>query len=139
MRKNYIFMGVLVAAAIIYLAFVTLKPQVLHGDTSMIKVTILYPNLPNKRFDFDYYLNKHMPLSIKLQGAGLKGVSIERGYDSELPGTSFEYVAICHLLYNSQEDFLAAFLPNAEVLQGDMPNYTDIEPIIQFSTVELTQ
>ena len=30
---------------------------------------------------------------------------------------------------------MAAFVPHAAVLQGDMPNYTDIEPVIQFSEV----
>jgi hypothetical protein len=30
---------------------------------------------------------------------------------------------------------MAAFMPNAEMLQGDVPNYTDIEPVIQFSEV----
>ena len=33
--------------------------------------------------------------------------------------------------------FLAAFLPHAQVLQGDMPNYTDIEPVMQFSEIKL--
>jgi len=37
--------------------------------------------------------------------------------------------------FTSAEDFMAAFMLHAEVLQGDMPNYTDIEPVIQISEV----
>jgi hypothetical protein len=42
---------------------------------------------------------------------------------------------MCHFLFLSVEDFLAVFTPNAEVLQSDMPNYTDITPVIQFNEV----
>ncbi len=28
----------------------------------MIKVTVLYPNEEGKKFDLDYYLNKHLPM-----------------------------------------------------------------------------
>jgi hypothetical protein len=34
---------------------------------------------------------------------------------------------------------MAAFMPHAEVLQGDMPNYTDIEPVIQISEVLISE
>ncbi len=37
------------------------------------------------------------------------------------------------------EDFLAAFTPQAALLQGDMPNYTDIQPVIQISVVEIAK
>ena len=30
---------------------------------------------------------------------------------------------------------MAAFMPNAVGIQGDIPNYTDIKPVIQFSEV----
>jgi hypothetical protein len=47
--------------------------------------------------------------------------------------------AECHYLFDSMEDFLAAFMPHAELLQGDIPNYTDITPVIQFSVVEIAR
>jgi hypothetical protein len=46
---------------------------------------------------------------------------------------------MCHFLFDTVEDFLAAFMPNAQVLQGDMPNYTDIEPVIQFNEVLISR
>ncbi|NML27454.1 EthD family reductase [Zoogloea dura] len=103
----------------------------------MIKVTILYPNIQGSRFDHSYYLETHMPMSIGLLGAhpGFKGVSVERGLGGAEPGSPPAYLALCHFLFDSVEDFLAAFMPHAALLQGDMPNYTDIEPVIQFNEV----
>jgi uncharacterized protein (TIGR02118 family) len=103
----------------------------------MTKISILYPNNPNSRFDFSYYVETHMPMSIKLLSThpGFKGVSVERGLGGAIAGSQPAYIAMCHFLFNSIDDFLAAFMPNAPVLQGDMRNYTDIEPVIQFNEV----
>jgi uncharacterized protein (TIGR02118 family) len=46
---------------------------------------------------------------------------------------------MCQFLFDSLEDFLAAFEPHAAFLQGDMVNYTDSEPIIQISAVEIVR
>lgn len=103
----------------------------------MIKISILYPN--SGRFDMDYYLGKHMPRSIELlsKGKGYKGVSVERGLGGASPGSAPTYVAICHYLFDTADDFMAAFLPHAAELQGDMQNYTDIATVIQVSEVAM--
>ena len=82
-----------------------------------------------------------MPLSIELLSAhpGFKGVSVERGLSGAEPGTDPAYVAMCHFLFESLEDFMAAFLPHATRLQGDLPNYTDIKPVIQVSEVLISR
>ena len=103
----------------------------------MIKVTILYPNTPDARFDFDYYVKTHMPMSIRLLGPRIRSVSVERGIEAAEPGVPPAFVALCHFTCDSRQSFEAAFLPQAAVLQGDMPNYTDIVPIIQFSEIML--
>ena len=88
----------------------------------------------------DYYLNKHMPLSTALlSGAkGFRGVSVERGMEIEEPRIESTYVAMCHYYFDSLEDFMAAFIPHAEELRGDIKNYTDIQPVIQINKVEIT-
>ena len=103
----------------------------------MIKVTILYPNTPGARFEFDYYVKTHMPMSIRLLGPRIRSVSVERGIEAAEPGVPPAFVALCHFTCDSRQSFEAAFLPQAAVLQGDMPNYTDIVPIIQFSEITL--
>jgi len=103
----------------------------------MIKISILYPNDKGSRFDLRYYVETHMPRSIALLSAhpGFKSVSVEHGLGGAMPGTNAAYIAMCHYQFDSIESFMAAFTPHAAELQGDMPNYTDIEPVIQFNEV----
>jgi uncharacterized protein (TIGR02118 family) len=103
----------------------------------MVKISILYPNNPGARFDFAYYTQTHMPRSIALLSAhpGFKGVSVERGVGGAAPGEAPAYVAMCHFHFRTADDFMQAFMPNAPELQGDMPNYTDIAPVIQINEV----
>ena len=107
----------------------------------MIKISILYPNKPGSRFDVGYYTGTHMPRSIELLGAhpGFKGVSVERGVGGAEPGSEPASVAMCHFLFSSVDAFMQAFVPNAAELQGDMPNYTDIEPLIQINEVLISK
>lgn len=107
----------------------------------MTKISILYPNTKGSRFDMRYYAETHMPMSIRLLTAhpGFKGVSVERGLGGAIPGTEAAYVAMCHFLFDSLEDFMAAFTPHAAVLQGDIPNYTDVEPVIQVNEVLISR
>jgi uncharacterized protein (TIGR02118 family) len=107
----------------------------------MTKISILYPNNKGARFDMRYYVETHMPLSIDLLSThpGFKGVSVERGLGGAEPGTDAAYIAMCHFLFDSIEDFMTAFLPHASRLQGDMPNYTDIKPVIQFNEVLISR
>jgi uncharacterized protein (TIGR02118 family) len=105
----------------------------------MIRVSIFYPNKPGGRFDLDYYLNRHMPVTIERLGESLKGVTVEYGLTGAAPDAPPPYVAMCHLLFDSVESFQAAFFPHAAELQGDIPNYTDVEPGIQISEVKLSR
>ena len=98
----------------------------------MIHLHILYPKKEGAHFDWEYYLNIHMPLSKKLQGEFIKGISIVKGIE-DIDAAPVSFVAITNIQYNSVDDFMNAFMPHIEVLQGDMKNYTNIEPQIQFS------
>ena len=105
----------------------------------MIRVSIFYPSRPNSRFDVDYYLSTHMPLALGLLGAAVKAVSVEIGVYGGMADQAPPFTAICAFTCESVEAFTAAFLPNADVLQGDIPNYTDIAPVIQVSEVRMDQ
>lgn len=107
----------------------------------MFNICSIYPNKKGARFDFDYYLNTHIPLSIEKLGSatGFKGVSVERGMSIESPPIESSYVAMCHYYFETLEDFMLAFMPHAAELQGDIKNYTDMEPIIQINKVEITK
>jgi uncharacterized protein (TIGR02118 family) len=103
----------------------------------VIKVTILYPNTPGGRFDFDYYLTRHMPLSIELLGPAMRQVTVERGVSPGAPWPEPAFAAICSFVCDSREAYEAAFLPHMRTLQGDIPNYTDQQAIIQISEIEI--
>jgi uncharacterized protein (TIGR02118 family) len=101
----------------------------------MIKVSILYPNRENVRFDIDYYRDKHMTLAAKHFGTALKGWSIDRGVNAGEPGSKPSFVAAGHFLFDSMEAFRNVFDPVAGALVADIPNYTDSAPHILISEV----
>jgi len=105
----------------------------------MVTISMLYTH--GSKFDLDYYFNTHMPMSVERLSThpGFRGVSVVRGIGGGRPGSEPVYVAMCHYLFDSLEDFLAAFTPHAALLQADMANYTDTQPIIQISAVEIVR
>lgn len=105
----------------------------------MISVCVLYPRTESSRFDMDYYLNKHMPMASKVLGSALTGVTVEAGIAGTEPGSPPANAVVCRLLFDSTETFLAAFGPHAAQLQGDIPNYTDIAPVIQINEVKMSR
>jgi uncharacterized protein (TIGR02118 family) len=101
----------------------------------MIKVSVLYPSKPGNRFDVDYYLTVHMPMSARLLGTAVKEISIEIGIAGGGPNEPAPFAAIVGFACDSVDVFMAAFTPVVGQLQGDIPNYTDIEPVIQISEI----
>ena len=101
----------------------------------MIKVSVLYPNRPGARFDVEYYLNTHMPMAARLLGQALTAFTVEIGIPGPTGTTPF--AAIAAFTCETVEDFIGASTPVADQLQGDIPNYTDIQPVIQFSEIRI--
>ncbi|MCL2523999.1 MAG: EthD family reductase [Betaproteobacteria bacterium] len=103
----------------------------------MVKISVLYSNIVGSRFDFDYYLSKHMPRAIKLLSAypGFRGVTVERGIGGAEPNSPPKYTAACFFTFDTVDSFISAFMPHANELQGDIQNYTDIPAEIQFSEI----
>jgi uncharacterized protein (TIGR02118 family) len=102
-----------------------------------IKVSVLYPSGEGKTFDIAYNCDKHIPMVRRLLGPALKGVAVEQGIAGGEPGAPAPYLAMGHLSCDSIEAFMTAFLPVADVLHGDIPNYTNSRPTIQASEVKL--
>jgi uncharacterized protein (TIGR02118 family) len=101
----------------------------------MIKASVMYPNTPGARFDHDYYRDKHMPLVQARMGRACLYYTVDKGLSGGTPNSSATYVAMCHIFSDSLEAFQAGFGPNAEELLADIPNYTDLSPILQISEV----
>ena len=103
----------------------------------MIKVSVFYPNEKGKKFDMEYYLSKHLPMVKQKLGDACKSVSAEQGLAGAAPNSPATYIAMCHLYFDSVDAFQAAFGPNVKAIMGDVPNYTDIQSIIQISEVKM--
>jgi uncharacterized protein (TIGR02118 family) len=101
----------------------------------VVKVSVLYPSKPGDRFDVDYYVGVHMPMAKRLLGDAVKAISIEIGVGGGAPGAPAPYAAVVGFTSESVETFMGAFVPVMGQLQGDIPNYTDIEPVIQVSEI----
>ncbi|MEO5890120.1 MAG: EthD family reductase [Ferruginibacter sp.] len=101
----------------------------------MIKVTILYPNGDGKKFDMDYYSNKHMPMLAGLLGDSLKLFEIDKGIGGRTPNEPIPYLAIGYLYFDKLSAYQHSFGPNAEKIRNDIPNYTNIQPVVQVSEV----
>lgn len=103
----------------------------------MIKVSVLYPNSDAASFDMDYYCNSHMPMVKEKLGDACKNVAVDGGLGGGAPDSPPLYVAMGHLYFDSVGDFQSAFGPHAEAIMGDIPNYTNVEPVIQVSDVHM--
>jgi uncharacterized protein (TIGR02118 family) len=105
----------------------------------MIKVSVMYPNQPGARFDHAYYRDKHMPLVQKLMGSACRFYTVDKGLAGGGPGEPPTYIGMCHIYCDSVESFQAGFGPQAQQILGDIPNYTDLTPIVQISEVVVGQ
>lgn len=101
----------------------------------MTKVSVMYPSGADKTFDMDYYCNTHLPMVTELLGDALKGASVEKGLGGATPGSVAPFVSMGNMYFDSADDFGKAFGPNAEKIMSDLPNFTNIEPVMQISEV----
>src|SRR6266853_216973 len=97
----------------------------------MIEVTVAYPAGQGRTFNMDYYLKTHIPLFQKRMGAAMKTIRVSRGIGGSTPA----FVAMVHATFDSAEVFATAFAPHTAELQGEAPNYTNIQPVVQISEV----
>jgi uncharacterized protein (TIGR02118 family) len=109
--------------------------KIQQREHAMIKVSVMYPNKPGARFDHEYYRDKHMPLLKARMGEACKYYTIDKGLAGGTPDAPATYVGMCHIFCDSVPAFQAAFGPHAKEIMGDIPNYTDLSPVIQISEV----
>lgn len=100
----------------------------------MIKVSVLYPHRPDAKFDFDYYCRRHIPMVRDRLGEACHGIAVDKGLAGEA-GAPPAQVAMAHLYFESVAAFQKAFAPHDAEISGDVPNYTNIEPVLVISEV----
>jgi uncharacterized protein (TIGR02118 family) len=94
----------------------------------MIRVSVLYRK--GGKFDFDYYVNKHMKLVHKLLDPfGLIKTEVDKG----IGNVPFE--AMGHLVFKTIEDMQKGLQAHDPELAADLVNFSDIKPEFQISEI----
>ncbi len=102
----------------------------------MISMTVMYPNEEGGHFDFDYYLNTHMPMVSGLwTPMGMKGTQVNKGIGGGAEGTEAPFVVIAQVVFDSLEDLQAAQAAHGGEIFHDLANFTDLTPRVQISEV----
>jgi len=95
----------------------------------------MYPNGKDVKFDSDYYINSHLPMIVNTLGDALKGLELDLGVASRVPGQPAPYVAIAHLKFDDVAAFQATFGPHAKDFAADVKNYSNVDGQLQISNL----
>jgi uncharacterized protein (TIGR02118 family) len=96
----------------------------------------MYPKTDDSTFDMTYYTTKHAALvSSLLTPAGMKSFVADEGLGSMAPDQPAPFMCIGHMTFETVEAFQHAFGPNAQTIVGDIPNFTNVQPVVQISRI----
>jgi uncharacterized protein (TIGR02118 family) len=98
-----------------------------------ITLTVMYPNTPDSKFDMDYYLGSHTELVGKLWGGNLTSARVVKGIGTPDPDTPAPYQVMAILEVESMDVLHQMIEEHGAEVMGDIPNFTDTEPVIQIS------
>jgi len=96
----------------------------------MIRVNVMYPKKEDGKFNYEYYLDKHVPMVKNNLGASLKRFEVYQGI-SGAGGNPEPFVTIASLLFENVDEFRTAFEPHAQEIMADLSNFTNINPTVQ--------
>ena len=100
-----------------------------------VAITVLYPNVEDASFKLDYYLSKHMPLvKERFTAHGLKGWRVAR-LTATPQGGKPPFSIIATLEFDNADQFRAAIAAEGAAVLGDVPNFSNKEPVIMIGEV----
>ena len=100
----------------------------------MVRVSVMYPNVPESTFDWEYYLGSHIELAKRLLSPrGLKRLEVDRGVGAFPPGTKTHFHAVGHLFFSSLEEMESALGETAAEFIADQRKYYSGESVVQIS------
>lgn len=100
----------------------------------MYCVSIAYPRKQGGKFDFDYFANKHIPMVTGPLGATAVRSEVRKGLSSP-DGSPPAFVCLANIWINSLEEFNKVMAQHGREIMADVPNYTDIQPVLQIDEV----
>ena len=95
----------------------------------MVHFVITYANEKHSRFDFDYYMNTHLPMGNQLlKDYGLVHWEVDRGQVNSR-GEAPAFLCITRLYFADAERMTAGFAAHGAELKADIGNYTNVDPV----------
>ncbi len=101
-----------------------------QGRADQECMTITYQNGADVRFDFDYYVNTHMPRIMNLYGKSISRFELRRGQPGA-DGAAPPYVATITIWIADGAAFDAAQVQHQAGLRADVPKFTNAVLIAQ--------
>ncbi len=101
----------------------------------MVKLSVMYPHKEGSKFDLDYYLTKHFDLVQAKWDGLMKDAYVTKGLGGGAPGEPPTYQIMAHISFESMDALNKAVTGHGDELFADVPNFTDITPIVQISEV----
>jgi uncharacterized protein (TIGR02118 family) len=99
----------------------------------VFRITAVYPHTHGSRFDADYYCGRHAAFAREmLTPAGLRDLRITIG-TAALDGGPPPFWSVSELVFEDRAAFDAAMAQHGAALFADLPNYTDVAPLMQVS------
>ena len=96
-------------------------------------ITVLYEPVAGSTFDLDYYMATHMPLvSERFSPFGLRSWRVLKGVDDQTGGAA-KFSIIANLEFDTVEQFHEAAAAEGAAIFGDVPNFTNIAPVVVIS------
>ena len=100
----------------------------------MYCISVLYPKKDGGAFDFDYYAKKHIPMVTRFLGTNSVRAEIRKGLASP-DGSAAPFVCLGSIWIKSIKEFQSTLAQHGKEIMGDIPNYTNIQPILQVDEV----
>jgi uncharacterized protein (TIGR02118 family) len=97
----------------------------------MIVLSVLYPKTAGARFDYDYYLNTHIPLA-RARFTSMTKATVLRGVSAP-DGSAPAYEVITLLEFTSKEALDADMEAHGAEVMADVPKATDIQAQLQIN------
>lgn len=101
----------------------------------MVIVSVVYPAGEGARFDIDYYMKTHVPMvGARWKDCGLRDAKVLRGSGTP-DGGAPAYLVMALLDFDSAPAFQQALERHGPEIVGDIPNFTNVQPVIQINEV----
>ena len=100
----------------------------------MFCVSIAYSNQEGGKFDFAYYTKQHIPMVTRFLGSNAIRSEVRKGVSAP-DGSAAAFICLANFWVKSVEEFQATLAKHGAEIMGDVPNYTNLQPILQVDEV----